>query len=298
VATVISFTRRSDGPANAEQLDSFLAGLESGEITYAHPRFAQDTRKCAFSVDKSAASATVISWRSKDFSLLMNRWPAHEATLNKFCHHFSFCINGRDHSAMEPGLESKLEDRVGVQLPWIVNKCIALGQNPNASIMIKVDPITVYMMKEYGERRFDNTGHIPYLCEMMKAYNLTRMHVSFVQFDIGGPELKRRLRALFPDLVILNIGTDEKLELLAEKVIPFTKAANIEIQTCTAIGLVKQGACVGWDDIDSITKGRANSQYDPRKITTVLCTCYPYRDVGDVSKLCKHECRYCPQSRF
>lgn len=38
VKPVLSFTRRSDGVGNREQLDSFLAGLARGSITYAHPK--------------------------------------------------------------------------------------------------------------------------------------------------------------------------------------------------------------------------------------------------------------------
>jgi hypothetical protein len=38
VKPVLSFTRRTDGVGNIEQLNSFLSGLERGYITYAHPR--------------------------------------------------------------------------------------------------------------------------------------------------------------------------------------------------------------------------------------------------------------------
>ena len=38
VKPVLSYTRRTDGVGNREQLDSFLSGLARGAITYAHPK--------------------------------------------------------------------------------------------------------------------------------------------------------------------------------------------------------------------------------------------------------------------
>ena len=220
-AQVVSFTRRSDGPANSQQLDSFLDGLasENGAVTYAHPRFALNKgndKVCSYEVKPGA----VISWWSKDFGLLIQRWPQHETVLSKYKHHFSFAINGPERSLLEPGLESTLCERVEVQLRWLVDKCRAYGQDPNSSILVKLDPITVYTA---GATRRDNTGHFRYLCEFLHSYGLTRVHMSFTQFDIG-VGLKGRLRAISREIVLHDITDDEKRAILSDKIVPFAKA--------------------------------------------------------------------------
>ena len=291
---VVSFTRRSDGPANPEQLESFITGLEAGAVTYAHPKFALNKgndKTCTFPV--VADGETVISWWSKDFGLLRNRWNDEKRVsdlLAKFKHHFSFTINGPEYSALEPGLESTLAERVETQLSWLVNLCRRLGQDPNASIMVHVDPIYVYTTS--GEKR-DNLGHIPHLCHFMQLYGLKRMHISFVQREFQ--KTKSRLLKLEPTLIVHDLSDDEKRDLLSAKLLPFTLSAGIEVQTCTAIGLgVSLGACVGWSDINSITGGATTKLIQKsQNRSTAHCQCYPHRDVGDKSKGCKHGCRYC-----
>lgn len=344
---VLSFTRRTDGVANKAMLDSFLTGLRAGTITYAHPRFALNrgnTKVCSYPV--SPESVAAISWWSKDFANLVEAWPENAQVLNKYAHHFSFAINGPDHSILEPGLVSTLEQRME-QLRWLVDKCVELGQDPNASILVKVDPINVYTV-EPDPRELDTLDHVPRLCEYLRALGLSRIHISFTQFfpataarldKIAKPggvhikELSPKASALELDEVVAA-----QRELLERKFIPYAEANGIKLQTCTAMLLVEyyrkqrqpgvikgesedresvqlevepggpivsseidksapliQGACVGWRDIKSITRGATKMAFQEKSSAKAMrfCNCYPHRDVGDKTEPCTNGCRYC-----
>lgn len=281
---VVSFTRRTDGPANSEMLKTFLEGLKKGSVVYAHPKFATNPGNKRY-VTYKVFDGAIISWWSKDFSLLIGCWKEHEQVLCKYHHHFSFTINGPERSLLEPGLESTLSDRIDRQLPWIVDKCKELGQDPDWSIMVHVDPIA----------SIAHTAHIPELTIKMASLGLSRVHISFVQF--GWPSVGKRLAPTGTKELTLA----ERQQILTEKVLPYTSATAIRVQTCTAFGLedlgVLQGACVGFDDICHITDGRA-PEVEPespekRPKCKEHCTCYPHRDVGDKTEKCKHGCRYC-----
>lgn len=288
---VLSFTRRTDGVGNREMLESFLNGLRKGEITYAHPRFAlnpgppERKKMCTFSVSPQTIAA--ISWWSKDWSNLIEMWPAHADVLDRYHHHFSFALH--DGSITEPGVLTSPEDRIRKQLAWLVAKSRELGQDPDASIMVKLDPITVY---SYQGNTLDNLDHVPLLCSAMKSMGLTRIHISFVQFDY--PKTRTRLRRYKESgkIDIPELSMEEQRFILDTRVLPFTVAAGIHLETCTGLEDIKHGACVGWRDIASIT-GLKNPgpvfQKDARK----NCLCYPHRDVGDKSAPCTHGCLYC-----
>jgi hypothetical protein len=313
-------------------LDSFLSGLEMGRITYAHPRFALNKGNetfCTFPVSPNSVAA--ISWWSKDFKNLIESWPASEKTLNQYSHHFSFAINGPANSILEPGVNATFEERME-QLRWLVDKCIELDQDPNASILVKVDPISVYKVFP-STKEEDTLGHIPQLCEYLKAFGLTRIHISFTQFF---PATNGRLRKMAKHFTIKDLTIDDQKALLEEKFFPYSEAAGIKLQTCTAMSLVEyyrtkkqggiirgidiageniqlqideghlvdckvdqtanliQGACVGWRDIQSITNGTSKMAFQESQVkSTRYCTCYPHRDVGDKTVACTHGCRYC-----
>jgi hypothetical protein len=231
-------------------------------------------------------------------------WPAHSKVLNKYKHHFSFTINGPNHSILEPGVTATLNERME-QLRWIVDKCLELGQDPNASIVVKVDPISVYTVPPSGDMR-DTLGHIPALVEWMMVFSLNRLHISFTQFSF--PTVRGRARRMSERLFIHELSSEEERVLLETKLFPYTGPAKIKVQTCTAInavnyyrehkvsGTLVQGSCVGWRDIQSITNGESQIAFTlpPEKASpTRFCSCYPFRDVGDKSKGCIHGCRYC-----
>ena len=297
---VISNSRRTDSVANPILLYNFIKGLEADAITYAHPKFALNKVKegerqklVVYPVQDPA----VISWWSKDFANLIDRWDSSSAVLNAYHHHFSFAINGPERSVLEPGLEAPLASRVELQLRWLVEKCRSLGQDPNASIMVKVDPITVYV---YQGVKQDTTAHVPYLFQWLKVYGLSRAHISFTQFS--WPAVKSRCKKLkaVSGLEILDISLEDQAEILRTKVLPYAVENGIAVQTCTAFGHSKlgvvQGACVGFSDINSITGGLADRNFvQPAKGTkyTSHCGCYVHRDVGDKTEPCTHGCRYC-----
>jgi hypothetical protein len=302
---VLSFTRRSDGVANPEQLASFLSGLAAGAITYAHPRFALNPgndKMCTFAVSPETVAA--ISWWSKDFTNLKTSWadPATAAVLNRYNHHFNFAITGPPESEIEPGVKAGIYDRCAIQLGWLVEKCRELGQDPNASILVKVDPICLYQVVDVPVVR-NNLEHIPALCEYMAYFGLSRLHISFTQFTF--PKVKARLRKMSDKLKIFELDTEQQQTVLETYFFPHTKPAGIQLQTCTAIDLVKhyrrlnqtdviQGACAGAKDIANISKDYPEdfsaSKVDP---SNRFCTCAPHRDVGDKTKACTHGCRYC-----
>lgn len=304
---VVSFSRRTDGVGNPAQLASFLSGLKAGAITYAHPKFAlnrNNTKTCTYPVSPETVAA--LSFWSKDFTNLIGAWadPETAALLNKYRHHFSFAINGPSESILEPGVVASIQDRVENQLAWLVNKCLELGQDPNASILVKVDPISVYRVagEEYDR---DTLGHLPYLCEYLKAYGLTRLHISFTQFSFNST--KSRLRKMSDHFVIRELSPEQERALIWAKILPFTGPAGIQVQTCSALQTVAyyrsiksdaiiSGACCGWRDIASITHGETKMAFNKAAGATEStrgCTCYPHRDTGDKSEKCTHGCRYC-----
>ena len=301
---VISNSRRTDSVANPALLDKFIAGLANGRIEYAHPKFAlnkvkegESQKMCVYEIK---GPETVVSWWSKDFANLIDRWdnnPLASAALNAYHHHFSFAINGPERSVLEPGLASNLAFRVESQLRWLVDKCRSLGQDPDHSILVKVDPISVYHAKEGV--RCETTAHIPYLFQWLKAYGLSRVHISFTQFS--WPAVRSRCKKLkAAGLEIVDLSLEAQAEILRTKVMPFAVENGITVQTCTALGHSKlgvvQGACVGFSDIHSITGGVADRNFaQPAKGTkyTSHCTCFVHRDVGDKTEPCTHGCRYC-----
>ena len=101
---VISFTRRSDGPGNPEQLYDFITQLQQGTIVYPNPITRQQ-------VVLPVRPGAVISWWSKDFFYLIQLWHDFPETTirmleTNFRHHFGFTINGPDHSIVEPDRKS------------------------------------------------------------------------------------------------------------------------------------------------------------------------------------------------
>lgn len=239
---------------------------------------------------------------------MIEAWPKHTALLSQYKHHFSFAINGPDHSILEPGLTATLVERVE-QLRWIVDKCRELGQDPDASILVKVDPISVYSVAPNLRVLLDTLDHVPTLTEWMKAFGLTRLHISFTQFSF--PSVKSRARKMEKHIIIHEQSPVEQRALLESKVFPYTQRAGIKVQTCTAMETVAfyrereqkdvdkivRGACVGWRDIQSITNGATGMAFQESGGSSAkylrYCTCYPHRDVGDKSGACVHGCRYC-----
>ena len=269
------------------------------------PQFAlnrNNDKYCTYPV--SPQSVAAISWWSKDFKNLIEAWQqeARAALLNQYKHHFSFAINGPDHSILEPGVTATLAERVE-QLRWLVDKCRELGQDPDASILVKVDPISVYAVAPNTTELLDNLDHVPTLAEYMKAFGLSRLHISFTQFSF--PMVKSRLRKMASLVTIHEQSPTEQRALLESKVFPYTQRYGIKVQTCSAMDtvgfyrgqksdLIVQGACVGWRDIRSITGGATDMAFARSgSASTRFCTCYPHRDVGDKSKGCSHGCRYC-----
>lgn len=305
---VISYSRRTDGVADGAQLDKFISGLASGTIDYAHPKFALNKVKegeeqimCHYKIEHRD---TVVSWWSKDFANLINRWtndPEAAKVLNAYRHHFSFAINGEARSTLEPGLEASLQNRVETQLRFLVDKCRELGQDPDHSIMVKVDPITVYRLGALGDQKeFDTTYHIPYLFEWLKSYGLHRVHISFTQFSwVSVKSRCKKLKSAPTPLEIVETTLDQQAEILKNKVVPHAIANGITLQTCTAFGHSKlgvvHGACVGYSDVNSICGGGVvdRVQKDKGFRYTAQCLCYTHRDVGDKTEACTHGCRYC-----
>ena len=258
---------------------------------------------CSYPVSPSTVAA--ISFWSKDFSNLIAAWevPENAAVLNQYRHHFSFAINGPARTILEPGVTSPLYERAELQLGLLVLRCKALGQDPNASILVKVDPISVYRVAGEDHDR-DTLGHIPYLCECLQGFGLTRLHISFTQFNFPG--IKGRLNKLSDRFIIRELTPEQQRDLLATRVLPFTKPAGIQVQTCTAHESVSfyrehkstdliQGACCGYKDITSInsTCKMAFAADKDAGANKRHCTCYPHRDVGDKTEGCTHGCRYC-----
>lgn len=304
---VVSFSRRTDGIANRQLLDGFLTAIDNyGTFEYPHPWFGPK-KPCHYDLNK----VSVISWWSKDFSNLIESWSQHEASLLRFKHHFSFAINGPQHSALEPGVSSTLEQRYS-QLAWLVAKCHQMGQDPNRSILVKVDPISIYRVappaqpKEFGPW-FDTTTHVPELCRVLKSLGLNRIHISFTQIHSFKNTTGRRLAKMASHLEILELTTaEEQYDFYHRLIEPFVDANDIAVETCTATELVKatsqksnpvkMGACVGWRDIEAITGLRIGPTVaKPHGTGEAVrnCSCYPNRDVGAKQETCTHGCRYC-----
>lgn len=297
---VLSVSRRTDVPGDPAKLAAFLEALKAGEIRYHNPQRRDQIVTYPTTPEKIAA----IGWFSKDYRYLVAIWgdEADERAklLDKHRHHFSFTINGEAHSLLEPGLRSSLAERFE-QLEWLVGKCRSLGQDPDHSIMVHLDPIVTYTDPKSADPSaiHDNLDHVPALCDKLRELGLSRLHISFYQ-PLPRAHTNTH-RAANRVAVVETLTTDEQRELYIRRVQPHL--AGIRPQTCSALWLsadastaeVMHGGCVGSDDICSITRGRAKPRARKPLETdaTRTCKCHPYRDVGDKRPYCVHRCAYC-----
>jgi hypothetical protein len=294
---IISASRRTDVPSNPAILRAFLGGLAAGIVEYGHPMFGTDV-EYVVSPEKNG----VISWWSKNFKGLLDAWTANPVLLS-YGHHFTFTINGGSGSPLEPGLSATLPELL-LQLSAIVDICRGLGQKPDDSIMVHVDPIVVYRVAGSPSER-DNLDHLPALFSKMRELGLSRIHVSFLQLA-AFPRARKRLREMEDEIVVREISEERQVQVFGDRVLPHL--GGIRVQTCTAAKLisafpdqVKQGACVGWRDVASITKGKTGEWYSKPDGGGRHCTCYPHRDVGDKAPKsadiedagCVNSCIYC-----
>jgi hypothetical protein len=307
-ATVISVSRRTDVPADKEKLARFLEGLRKGSITYEFPFLARNKncdRTCTTPLDPRKVIA--ISWWSKDFRLLVEAWPQNVDILCKYRHHFSFTINGEDHSLLEPGLASTIQERLS-QLAELAAICTSLGQDPNSSIMVHIDPIIVCEIPGSSPRMFNNLSHAGALADAMKALGLSRLHISF--FQDSWTCVRSRMSRSKGHFIMKKLDAKERANLLDDLLIPHCSRNGIKLQTCTAddvvsfyaeagTNLLSMGACVGARDISSIAgisgviKNGSKKQRNKSSSSQRACTCYPHRDVGSQHTPCIHGCRYC-----
>jgi hypothetical protein len=288
-----------------------MAGIKAGTIKIHHPHFARNPKNDRFcTIDLSRPAVLAIDWWTKDPAAICAGWPKHLAAatgekpahpiLDDYRHHFTLTINGEAHSVLEPGLESSLADRLS-SLDWIVAKCRELGQDPDKSIMVHVDPICVFETGSSSDAR-DNLDHLPALCDRMRALKLTRMHISFMQFS--WQSVRSRLKAMAETLRIRALTDTEQVALFESRVRPHI--AGIQVQTCTATalivkyreeGTVIKGACFGWEDVvavvgdkDLVGPPRVNKA---KNAASRLCGCFPFKDAGCARDPCKHGCPYC-----
>ena len=322
-AVVVCASRRTDVVGNVSMLEQVLAAIDSEtSIVYDHPHFAMNAgniRTCTTSL--ALADIFAFSWFSKDYKNIIERWNEHPK-LDAIHHHFTFTINGEVGCVLEPGLTSTLAERLG-QLEWIVDRCRRLGQDPDKSIMVHVDPIVVYECPR-GAPPQDNLAHIPELATAMRRLGLGRMHISFLQ--TCWMSVKKRLRAIDDQIHVLSLSGSECRKLLVTRMLPHT--TGIQLQTCTADCVVDtipvenethtpsrqslasdardpqdvplpptsviRGACVGWRDIAAVTGAAIGERIrKPPSQTVSGCTCYPLRDIGSQHAPCTHGCRYC-----
>jgi hypothetical protein len=294
---IISASRRTDIPSNPAALRAFLGGLEAGCVPYRHPMF-----KTPVEYKVSPEQQRVISWWSKNFAALLDVMSGTtrvaREVLPRYGHHFSFTINGERGSLLEPGLTASLDDRCA-QLQQLAAACRQLGQDPDASIMVHVDPIVVYRRAGTSED-LDNLDHLPRLFAEMRACGLTRLHISFLQLGVG--HARTRLRSVADVLSAPELSRPRQREVFERRVLPHL--GGIKVQTCTAAwlagefpGIVSAGACVGGRDIASITGcAAAAGRVKPKGDALASgrgCTCYPHRDLGDKHDGCTNGCRYC-----
>jgi hypothetical protein len=289
---VICASRRTDVPANKPLLDHLISALNLGAVTYSHPLFGP-THPVVYPV----SDTDVVSWFSKDFNYFVAAWkePESHAILARFKHHFSFTICGEHHSVLEPGLASSLYQRYQ-QLTELVEICKSLNQDPDKSILVRVDPISVYTLADSPGIVFDTLDHIPALTSILRALGLTRLHISFTQIK-SFRRTATRLARIQDHIIVEEISAAKQQALLETKLLPFT--TGISIETCTArdmvsLGIVKMGACVGQSDIESIMGRRLKDRRQVAKCAEMRdCSCYPFQDVGEKHVVCKHGCRYC-----
>jgi len=282
---IVCASRRVDVVGNPEQLIPMLAAIENqGTVSYKNPM--RTDQVCVRSL--SNKDVDIIAWFSKDYSNLIESW---SDKLNLYKHHFSFTINGPARSHLEPGLETSLEARLA-QIEWLVEKSKALGEDPNHSIMIHIDPISVYRI--VGEDKdVDTLEHVPELFAQMARFGLNRVHLSFTQIN-SFIRTKSRLRKLEKYIIVKELSTEEQQELFDRRILPHSRKFGISVQTCTALNLENafQGSCLGWQDVENIT-GRTIGPVVKTSKGERHCTCYPFYDIGEKSVPCKHGCRYC-----
>ena len=280
----LSYSRRTDGVADKDKLLDFLNGLRSGTFVPLHPWYGYECKP--LKVD--AVSFPVITWLSKDYRNLLALWDSYpELAMRR--HLFAFTINGPDHSLLEPGLNAPLEERFE-QLARLADIVRGLGQDPDESILVHLDPIVLYRVRG---AETNNLGHVAALGEAMRRLGLTRLHMSFMQFGFSTvkPRVARCARA---GLEMYDPDAAEKKRIIDVIVAP-ALGPSIRLQSCTYDG-VPQGACFGSDQVRAAAAacGRAFPPGPgPRPSGPRVCACYPFRDVGKKKNACPHGCVYC-----
>ena len=298
---VICYSRRTDACGEL-QLDELIKGLRTRTIVYHHPHFAlnpHNDRFCATDLDPSRV--LLIDIWSKNYARFIARLPELEPLLRPYKLHLSFTINGGGPSPHEPGLRADIPELLK-QLGALVAFLRDRGQNPLSSLLIHVDPISVYEIGASSEPHY-TTEHLAALFPKMRELGLDRVHLSFTQFCWRGA--RSRLSKLSRDLRIRELTAAEQLRVFDERVLPL--ADGIRFQTCTATsllskysgsGTVVRGACCGYDDVLAIVGDV--SKVGPRKTRAAghsgairNCTCFPFKDIGCARQPCENGCRYC-----
>lgn len=302
---VICISRRTDAVADLPQLKRILEGLRAGSITIHHPYFSQNkTCEQMTTINFKPGEVKVLSFFSKDYANLINLYPEYADVLDKYKWHISFTLNGEAGSVLEPGLTTTFADRLE-QLRWFVEYFKSKNQPINSSIMVHVDPISLYKLPG-DETVYDTLGTFPLLCETMHKLGIRRIHFSFYQFGWKKVCSRQKKLANAGIVDILKLSFDKKedkatlFKLLQDKVFKHIEAAGIQLQTCTADEAVmafpefiKMGACVGMADIGVIADVPFKSPPSKKTPGERHCVCYPFKDLGDAHEPCVHGCRYC-----
>jgi hypothetical protein len=270
----------------------------NGTITYPNPM-------TSVPVTVDTTKFDLISWWSKDYRYLIELWDTYSQTLTRYKHHFNFCINGEAESILEPGVKTSLMERLE-QLSILSRLVQSIGQTPDASITVKIDPISSY--KLVGDDTIHHTiDHVPLLFQQMSKIGLIHAHISFVQLDLG-TRLPARLRKMKSRIVFIEQrSSEDQLNILDRFVFPYCRQYGIRLETCMSMimplvnrlkltdtkPLLVQGACLGAETLSKIFNARIDEKNQTGKSDDRHCTCYPHRDVGSKKNPCIHGCRYC-----
>lgn len=313
-AMVMCLSRRTDVPGNKDMLVNILSSLrndKAGTYSYPKPRFGKAGEMCTVNFTKTE----VFSWWSKDFRLLLELWPQYEDVLSQYRHHFSFTINNEFGSILEPGVTSTIDQRLDDLRALVALVRDQLGQPINNSIMMHIDPISVWTEKVIVNDPIkgkitktiqrNNLEHVPRMVAVMEELGLTRLHISFTQFS--WKRVKYRLKKCKHLFEIEEQTVEAQRKLVDGFLLPFT-GTSIKVQTCSAAEIIKdynqtpradglkihKGSCVGVGDITALV-GRdvRNEERSSRVACNKNCSCYKFRDIGYNTLDCTHGCRYC-----
>lgn len=306
---IISCSRRSDVPAFKMQW--VLEQMAHGYVLVENPHCRGGSRMPS-QISLSPADVRTWVWWSKDYAEWIRVFndPVQGPILRAYdAHLFNFTINGPDHSPLEPGLRTTLNQRLE-QLAWL-----AAHFGPE-SIILRFDPIVHYMINPSGligtAKQFN--GQPPVINNLASFEQIAQFAAAIgirfivVAFAIPYAHITARLRRMNTGarITLVDPTVVEKRTIL-ERLRDFTRQINLQIRLCCMpsfsageIEDITPSACIDGAQVNTVlarngkppisAKGGKKDSGQRKD-----CHCSKSIDIGGYGPTfaCEHACLYC-----